>query len=248
MTTALEKLEIPFLGLKETSPVLPPTPITPYIVDRRQLFPGSVFDSHCHLDLIYRRLRGGVCPNVQSLQTCLNLDGDELGGCVANFAHPGDWVRSDGQVSDIIRDSVKDRRVFLAIGCHPHYADKLQGNIKIDQLDMLVSGQSDYLKGRVVAVGECGLDYSNNNTVDKDIQKQVFADQLKIALKYKLPIVLHIRNAEDDGFSVLQAAGVPYSWPIHRHCFTGDWTAASTWLDRYPKSKIGVTSLIRRQL
>jgi len=228
-----------------------PAPFPIYTIDKEQLFPGSVFDSHCHLDFIYRRLRGEkVFGHVQSLQSCLDMDGEELGdkfgGCVANFCHPGDWGqgRSGRLVSDVISDSVKDRRIFLTIGCHPHYADRMQGNNKMDQLAQLVSGRSRYFKGKVVAVGECGLDYSKKNTVPKEIQKQVFADQLKLALKFKLPIVLHIRNAEADGYSVLQTAGVPSSWPMHRHCFTGDWATASTWLDRYPKSKIGVTGLV----
>ena len=72
----------------------------------------------------------------------------------------------------------------------------------------------------------------------------MFAGQLKIALKFKLPMVLHIRDAEADGYSVMQFAGVPPSWPIHRHCFTGNWSTAATWLDHYPGSKIGVTDLV----
>ena len=62
-----------------------------------------------------------------------------------------------------------------------------------------------------------------------------------------MPLVLHIRDAEADGYAVLQAAGVPPDWPIHRHCFTGDWDTASTWLEQFPGSKIGVTAMVTYQ-
>ena len=167
---------------------------------------------------------------------------------MANFCNPTDWGqgRSGTLVSSVIKDCVKDERVFLTIGCHPHYADRMRGN-RMDQLEMLVTGQSRNLNAKVVALGECGLDYSKKNIIDKELQKQVFAAQLKIALKHKLPLVLHIRNAEADGYSVLQSAGVPPTWPIHRHCFNGDWPTAATWLEQYPGSKIGVTGLVTYQ-
>ena len=65
-------------------------------------------------------------------------------------------------------------------------------------------------------------------------------------MQFKLPLVLHIRDAEADGYEVLEAAGVPVDWPIHRHCFTGGWEEASLWLDKYPYpgSKIGVTGVV----
>ena len=62
--------------------------------------------------------------------------------------------------------------------------------------------------------------------------------------KKKLPLVLHIRDAEADGYDVLAAAGVPSDWPIHRHCFTGGWEEASLWLKRYTASKIGFTGAV----
>ena len=227
-------------------------PRTPYSIDRDQLFPGAVFDSHCHLDFAYRRLKREGQGYVQSLEQCLAVDGEDLGtsfgGCVANFCHPDDWCqgRSGRLVSKDIENTMRDRRVSITIGCHPHYADRMRGS-RMDQLSLLVSGRSEYLPRKVVALGECGLDYSRKNTVDKSLQMKVFSEQLKIALKYMLPLVLHIRDAEDDGYAVLSAAGVPSDWPIHRHCFTGGWEEASEWLKRYPASKIGITGVATYQ-
>jgi hypothetical protein len=53
--------------------------------------------------------------------------------------------------------------------------------------------------------------------------------------------VLHIRNAEEEGLEVLRAAGLPPYWPVHRHCFTANWPAASAWLELYPGSRLGGT-------
>eukprot|EP00092_Neocalanus_flemingeri_P001719 GFUD01001836.1.p1 GENE.GFUD01001836.1~~GFUD01001836.1.p1 ORF type:complete len:451 (+),score=137.54 GFUD01001836.1:156-1508(+) len=210
-----------------------------YLIDRSQLGPGSVFDSHCHLDMVNRRLgdEGGSAKDGEGL-------GDRFGGCVTNFCDPREWARGGdcSKVSYAVTAADREDNVYLSIGCHPHFADKLTPG-GLGQLDRLVRGDRNILWS-VVALGECGLDYSAKNNVDKDLQKKVFYDQLKIGLKYNLPIVLHIRDAEEDGYSVLSQAGVPSDWSIHRHCFTGDWMTASTWLNRFPASKIGITGCV----
>ena len=47
---------------------------------------------------------------------------------------------------------------------------------------------------RVVALGEIGLDYSQNNHVDHDIQKRTFLLQMNLALERDLAVCLHIRQ------------------------------------------------------
>jgi len=215
---------------------------TPYLIDQTQVGLGSVFDSHCHLDILYHRYRAeGLEVKGQSLEWVVGGLGDKFGGCIASFCDPRVWSRglNDWKVPDAVRAAVAKEEVYLSIGCHPHFADRLTSG-SLDVLDRLVR---DMLMS-VVAVGECGLDYSAKNKVDKELQKKVFHDQVMLALKYNLPLVLHIRDAEDDGYRVLEHAGVPADWIIHRHCFTGDWATASTWLDRFPASKIGITGCV----
>ena len=55
---------------------------------------------------------------------------------------------------------------------------------------------------KLVALGEMGLDYSDKNVVKRDLQKKVFRLQLEMAIRRKLPVVLHIRDAEEDGYEV----------------------------------------------
>ena len=218
-----------------------------YTIDKEQLFPTAVFDSHCHLDFTYKRQKKVADYSIEMFldMALVNTD-SSFCGCVANFCNPTDWSKGlSGMLKTLMFNvSGKYQRVFLTIGCHPHYANHFLGN-SMDSLSEFFSDK--YLHSNVVALGECGLDYSKKNTVDHALQKQVFHCQLKIALQFKLPLVLHIRDAEADGYKVLEAAGVPHDWPIHRHCFTGDWATAATWLNLYTGSKIGVTGIVTNQ-
>jgi TatD DNase family protein len=70
---------------------------------------------------------------------------------------------------------------------------------------------------KAVAVGECGLDRSKrNHDFNLDNQILAFKMQLELAMKLKLPLVLHIREAEDEALRVLEEVKLPQDWPIHR--------------------------------
>ena len=150
--------------------------------------------------------------------------------------------RYGSRVSSVLQDCTTQDRVFLAIGCHPHLANKLGGE-RMMQLERLALSYS----GRLVAIGECGLDNSQKNTVPLAIQKRAFAAQVKLALKLQLPLVLHIREAEEEGRQVLREAGVPKNYRLHRHCFTGAWEVAASWLRLYPASMLGITGVVTYQ-
>ena len=213
-----------------------------------ETFQRIVMDTHCHLEFIKKRFRRDV-----SLNECLELDGEGLGskfhGAIVNFCQPSEWScgADCDQVTSLLRDSAEDARVGITIGCHPHFADQMS-EARWRQLEALVSGSMEKFSWlRVVALGECGLDYSHKNGVSRSVQISVFARQLRLAMKFNLPLVLHIRNAEGDGLEVLDSVGIPSNYPIHRHCFGGDVSAARIWVRRYPRSKIGVTGLVTRK-
>ena len=226
-----------------------PSPLPPYCIDVSELEPASVWDSHCHLDFLARKLEREGVREGHRLDTSLGLDGqqlgDKFGGCVANFCDPRDWAmgRHGQQVSSVLEDCRTQDRVFLAIGCHPHFADKLLAGARLLQLERLARSY----RGRLVAIGECGLDNSLKNTVLMAVQRRAFAAQVELALKLKLPLVLHIREAEEEGRQVLREAGVPKTWPIHRHCFTEGWEVAVSWLRLYPCSMLGLTGVVTFQ-
>ena len=165
-------------------------------------------------------------------------------GVITNIINPDYWDKSNSDFKKHYKRMLSDSRVWVALGTHPHFADHMTEQ-RWSQLELLVSGNSDQFPWlRVVAVGECGLDYSPKNTVPKEVQKKVFARQIYLAMKHRLPIVLHIRDAEQDGLEVLAKCGVPADYPMHRHCFGGNNRAAQHFLTTYPGSKIGVTGLV----
>lgn len=78
------------------------------------------------------------------------------------------------------------------------------------------------LDGKLVAVGETGLDYYYMHA-PKERQQEVFSKHLKLALESNLPIVIHCRDAFEDLFQQLDKEYLPgrTSCPGIMHCFTG---------------------------
>ncbi|XP_028138862.1 deoxyribonuclease TATDN1 [Diabrotica virgifera virgifera] len=97
-----------------------------------------------------------------------------------------------------------DERLFVTVGCHPTRCKEFEenggdGHSYLDKLkDIIVEGGD-----KVVAVGECGLDYDRLQFCPKDIQLKYFELQLSLSEKFKLPLFLHCRNAADDLYNIL---------------------------------------------
>ena len=108
--------------------------------------------------------------------------------------------------------------VWATAGVHPHEARK-----GIDGIEGLLEDSN------VVAVGEAGLDYHYDHSPRED-QKKVFAEQIELANKSELPLVIHTREAWEDTFKILDSEGVPKS--IVFHCFTGGTIEAKECLER----------------
>ena len=193
-------------------PSSPSPPLPPYSLDRTSLFPGALFDSHCHLDFLDRRL--GPLSLRQLVTRDPRLDWATFGGCVAVYCHPRDWRE---RPSTSLQRAAEEERVHLALGCHPHFTQHW-GARTGRQLELAIRR----LGPQLVALGECGLDYSRKNDVERSRQMKVFRAQVQLAMKMSLPLVLHLREAEEDGLAVLSEVGLPGDWPVHRHCFTGE--------------------------
>jgi TatD DNase family protein len=96
--------------------------------------------------------------------------------------------------------------VWAIVGVHPHEAADVAdpGCAVRDLLD----------RPRVVAVGECGLDFYRDYA-PRDDQRRAFAAQIEVANDAGLPLVIHTRAADDETFAMLEAARVP----VVLHCF-----------------------------
>jgi TatD DNase family protein len=79
-----------------------------------------------------------------------------------------------------------------------------------------------------VALGEIGLDY-HYDFAPRDVQRDVFAAQLDAAVAAGLPVIVHTREASDDTFALLRAAGPQLRAVMH--CFSGSLDDARRALD-----------------
>lgn len=103
-------------------------------------------------------------------------------------------------------------KLFAMVGVHPHDASTWQLSSEKLLLKLL---NHEYCVG----IGEIGLDYYYNFS-DKKSQKTAFLAQLEIAKLTKSPISVHVRNAFDDFFEIIDSSKIT-SHNIILHCFTG---------------------------
>ena len=180
-----------------------------------KLGPKSLFDSHCHIDFIL------FCRAPKQMQLkCFDqfvqayplMEHPSLEGFITNFCSPKLWLEHLASPTPLIHSLLTRPSVFYTIGCHPHFARELLISRNYMQLEQLIekAGSS------CVAIGECGLDTSNKNNVLMAQQVEVFKVQVKLAMRLKKPLVLHIRGAEEEAIRAMDQVGLPSAWPIHR--------------------------------
>lgn len=112
--------------------------------------------------------------------------------------------------------------IFASVGLHPTGAYAENGEeFNYDYYKKLAKDP------KVVAIGECGLDYYRLNEETKKKQRGVFESQIALSLEVGKPLMLHIRNAYEDALDVLAA------YPSARgnvHFFAGSWDIAKRFL------------------
>jgi TatD DNase family protein len=158
-----------------------------------------LFDSHCHVH--DPRMTGGLAGAVTAARDS---------GVEAIVTVGTDRATSEAAVGAAHAHGVEGIEVYATIGLHPH--DAVAG---VDSIADLFDAPGS---ARVVAVGEAGLDYYYEHA-PRDVQQRAFAEQIEIAHRRGLPLVVHTRDAWDDTFAVLGEAATPPSTIFH--CFTG---------------------------
>jgi TatD DNase family protein len=113
--------------------------------------------------------------------------------------------------------------LFGTAGVHPHQSAAAPDDLR-EQLLEALRGDS-----RLVAVGECGLDYHYDFS-PKDRQRKVFDLQIETAREAQLPLVVHCREAEADMRDAVRAAGSAGVRGV-LHCFLGDLALLESALD-----------------
>jgi TatD DNase family protein len=166
-------------------------------------------DSHCHIPYALPGTDGaseGVGEDVLA---------DARAAGVGRFVTVGTDAASSRAVLDV---ASRHDDVWATAGVHPHDAK----DADLDAIAALLR------EPKVVAVGECGLDYHYDHS-PRDVQREVFAAQVALAHEHDVALVIHTRDAWDDTFDVLAAEGVPARTVFH--CFTGGADEARRALD-----------------
>jgi TatD DNase family protein len=159
-------------------------------------------DSHCHIG--DERIPGGLDA---ALAAAREADVDTMVVVGTDEEQSARAVALASEHEDL----------WATVGLHPHDA--------VDGVESVV-GLLD--RPKVVAVGECGLDYHYDHS-PRDAQRVAFARQIQLAHERGLALVIHTREAWDDTFDVLAASGVPDRTVFH--CFTGGAAEARRALD-----------------
>jgi TatD DNase family protein len=126
----------------------------------------------------------------------------------------GTWFFNVGTQIDTSREAVKlanrfDEGVFAVIGLHPiHTSKSFHDEKELGEGGKEFTSHGEIFKKdvylelakdpKVVAIGECGLDYFHMDEKLMEKQKKVFIEQIKFANEIKKPLMIHVRNNYED--------------------------------------------------
>jgi len=168
----------------------------------------TLIDSHCHLNY------EGLVEREEEV-----LDNARARG-VRGFLNISTRQKEWG---DVISVAERHEDVWASVGVHPHEADT--------HPDLGAAALVDGTKNpRVVAIGECGLDYYYDKS-DRHAQRERFEAHIDAARQTGLPLIVHTRDAEDDTAEILTAAVREGGVAGVLHCFTGTAELARKALD-----------------
>lgn len=143
----------------------------------------------------------------------------------------GTNLRSSQSALEIARSETG--QLFSTAGVHPHDASRCDART-LDQLRALTASD------RVVAIGECGLDF-NRDFSPRPVQEKWFEAQLELACDLNLPVFLHERDAHSRFVEIISRYRVRLVGGVV-HCFTGTLEEAKVYLDL--DLHIGITGWI----
>lgn len=112
--------------------------------------------------------------------------------------------------------------IYSAVGFHPHEA-KYMDQDAIKEIENLA-----ILNNKVVAIGEIGLDYYYDFS-PRDIQEDVFAEQMELANKLDLPFIIHSRDASNDTYEMVKKYKNNVDCVLH--CYSQSKEMAKLYLD-----------------
>jgi len=172
-----------------------------------------IFDTHAHYDdACFEEDRDDVIQNlkIQGVGRVVNIAADSL------------------SVETTYKLAHQYEMVYGALGIHPSETKEITEK-NLERIRELVSEDRKLLHPKIVALGEMGLDY-HEEEVSKETQINWFEKQLALAKKLDLPVVVHSRDAAQDTYEVLKHHLVAEGAGII-HCFSYSKEMAKSFLD-----------------
>ncbi|WP_215492195.1 TatD family hydrolase [Fenollaria sporofastidiosus] len=125
--------------------------------------------------------------------------------------------------------SKKYDHVYAVVGVHPHEAKYYTAETREALKELLT-------KDKVMAIGEIGLDY-HYDLSPRDVQREVFIDQINLAREMDVPIVIHTREAMEETYEILEKHAKGMN--VLLHCYTGSIEMARKYLKLGYKLALG---------
>jgi TatD DNase family protein len=168
----------------------------------------KLIDSHCHLNY------PGLAERQE--QVLANARGRGIGGFLNISTRQSEW-------GDVVGAAERNDDVWATIGVHPHEAD---AHPALGAAALVEAAAHP----RVIAIGECGLDYHYDKS-DRGAQRERFQAHIEAARTAGLPLVVHTRDAEGDTAEILTREVGKGGVTGVLHCFTGSADLAAKALD-----------------
>lgn len=168
----------------------------------------TLIDSHCHLNY------DGLAERQEEVLASARARG--VTGFLNISTRQDEW-------SAVVGAAERHPDVWASVGVHPHEADS--------HPDLGAAALIDAsAHPRVIAIGECGLDYYYDKS-DRAAQRERFLAHIDAARETGLPLVVHTRDAEDDTAEMLAREVAKGGVTGVLHCFTGTANLAHKALD-----------------
>jgi len=167
-----------------------------------------LIDSHCHLNY------AGLVERQD--EVLANARANGVTGFLNISTRQSEW-------GDVLGAAERNPDVWATVGVHPHEAD---AHPDLGAAALVEAASHP----RVIAIGECGLDYFYDNS-EREAQKDRFEAHIDAARQSGLPLVVHTRDAEDDTAEILARAVREGGVTGVLHCFTGTADLARKALD-----------------
>ena len=187
---------------------------------------APLVETHAHLDMLQDpalALARAAYVGITTVLTLTDLSaGAEHSYEMLDVWREGAQMLLDEHASEADTVPAKVPDVYIMAGVHPHNSRHFNTRLE-KQLIRLAKDP------RTVALGEAGLDYYYDHS-PREVQRAVFIRKLELAHELNLPVIVHLRDAHDDGLRILQEVGAPPAGAV-LHCYNRDIEVAKPFLE-----------------